>query len=252
MKTTTGIRDDGTCAVPGCGRTKARKASGMMVCSMHGQRHAKHGSFDLPARQPRPPVVHKDCSVDGCGEKANRVSYGLCEKHYMRVRRHGDTDLMTRRKDGGLIHSGGYILKHAPDHPLAGNCSRVYAHRIAYYDAHGAGPFDCHHCGKVVDWSFMHIDHLDDDPTNNDLANLVASCPVCNQARGRGKMIDTRRMASRRYSHNGITLSAGEWAARLGIARSSFLYRLKHWPADRAFSEKKGKFGPKRDHEWNS
>jgi hypothetical protein len=49
------------------------------------------------------------------------------------------------------------------------------------------------HCGTDwdVEWTYglpdgaLVVDHLDDDPTNNDPHNLVPSCFVCNIKRGK-------------------------------------------------------------------
>ncbi|HEJ0068213.1 TPA: HNH endonuclease [Citrobacter koseri] len=164
----------------------------------------------------------------------------------MRVRRHGSTDKKSTKKEGKLEHSGGYLLVYAPDHPLAGSSSRVYEHRKVYYDAHGAGPFNCHWCGKVVSWRDLHIDHLDDSKTNNKPSNLVASCPVCNQKRGRARMTKTMRENShRRYTVHGKSMCLNEWANYLGLSRASLEYRLNAgWDINRVFSPRTGNSGP--------
>jgi len=185
-----------------------------------------------------------ECSVEGCSNHANRVSYVLCEKHYGRLRRHGSTDLAQRYKDGKLEHSGGYLLVYAPDHPVA-TFSRAYEHRVVYYDNYGEGPFECHHCGTEVSWDTLHIDHLDDNKKNNDISNLVASCPTCNQARGRHKMVKSQRSKGINIEFNGVTKHVSEWANDLGISRTSLVSRLKKWPKERALTEPRGKFGPK-------
>lgn len=185
------------------------------------------------------------CSVEGCTNHANRVGAQMCEKHYMRMRRHGNTERLTTRKHCDLVHNGGdYLLVYAPDHPLARSSCRVYAHRIAYYDKHGKGPFECFHCGIPVTWAIMHVDHLDDDTQNNDLANLVASCPICNQARGRAKMKKTRQEQGLMIEFNGERLHVSEWAARLGMDRRSLRKRLLTWPLDKALTTAKGSSGP--------
>ncbi len=172
------------------------------------------------------------CQVPDCDKKAH--CQGLCSKHYSRQVRTGSTEKVSRAKPIDLVHVGGnYLLTHAPEHPLRrGKANRVYAHRIAFYDAHGEGPFTCHHCGKPVDWSFMHVDHLDDDTQNNHLTNLVASCPVCNQKRGFHKSKAANRARGQNITYGGKTLPVMEWAEILGLSRSGLKTRMSNWPLE--------------------
>lgn len=186
------------------------------------------------------------CSVQGCKliARANNTPY--CEKHYMRVRRHGSTERLSTLKPGNLTHSHGYVLVNAPDHCLSRNSNRAYEHRIVYHSHYGDGPFDCHWCGTQVTWDDVHIDHLDDCKTNNAVSNLVASCAVCNQKRGSEKMKAThRRKSHRRYTAHGKTMCLSEWAAHLGLSRASLQWRIdRGWPITRVFSPRIGKRGP--------
>lgn len=190
--------------------------------------------------------AHNVCEATDCGMSTRSRNSKYCEKHYMRIRRHGSTEKLSTRKEGKLEHSGGYLLVYAPEHPLAGCRSRVYEHRKVYYDIHGAGPFDCHWCGKSVNWDTLHIDHLDDCKTNNKPGNLVPSCPVCNQKRGIGKMTKKMREKSpRRYTAHGKTMCLNEWANYLGLSRASLDYRLNAgWCISRVFSPRIGNSGP--------
>lgn len=186
------------------------------------------------------------CKVEGCNKHANRVGAGLCEMHYARLRRNASLDLVKPAPEV-LEHSHGYLLDYAPGHPLetANGKGRVYQHRRVYYDAHGAGPFNCFHCGAVVVWGALHIDHLDDNKQNNTISNLAASCPVCNQQRGKQKMVDTLRV---RYGVTafGKTQTLNEWAAEYRISRPAIVDRLKRgWSAEDAIS------APSRKHRTN-
>ena len=78
-----------------------------------------------------------------------------------------------------------YKQEWSPGHPLARATAMIYVHRRVYREAHGEGPFACHWCSKSVTWRTMHVDHVDNDPTNNAIGNLVAACPRCNTTRGR-------------------------------------------------------------------
>jgi hypothetical protein len=121
-----------------------------------------------------------------------------------------------------------------------------YEHRVVFYDAHGAGPFRCHHCGAQVTWSDMHVDHLNDTPEDNRLGNLVASCPACNQKRGRPKMVASVRKQHAALTAFGRTQTVSEWAREVGISRAALKARVDGgWPLERALSEPRGLFGPR-------
>ena len=185
----------------------------------------------------------KMCEAPGCNRPARSGRAKYCEMHYYRLRRRGELTLRDPKPFIG--HSGGYIQERAPEHPLArGSYPYVFQHRKVYYDHHGAGPFCCHHCGVSVTWETLHIDHLDDDPKNNDLSNLAASCPKCNQARGWHKMRESMRAKFRTITHNGETLAVSEWSERTGIGRTTIQNRLKKgWSIARALSAPIGPTG---------
>lgn len=95
----------------------------------------------------------------------------------------------TRTKQGYRNYSRG------SDHPLAwGKKQRTIGeHRLVLYEKIGPGAHSCHWCGVRLIWAptLLHlgtiqrlvVDHLDDDPTNNDPANLVPACSRCNTLR---------------------------------------------------------------------
>lgn len=185
------------------------------------------------------------CCVDGCDKPATRVGAKMCERHYVRQHRNGTTKYVGNVIPGNRKHSGGYVLQAAPGHPRALGGYRAYQHRVVFTDKHGEGPFNCHWCDAVVTWSDMHVDHVDSDPTNNAIENLVASCADCNQRRGHEKIRATMR-ARYGITIDGETRTLNEWAAKAGISRSSIVARLKAgWEPKRAVFEPRGKFGPK-------
>lgn len=185
---------------------------------------------NTPAFSPR------KCSAADCGREATRVRSGLCEKHYYRVRRRGK--LTTLAEDTGqrpdLTHSHGYVLEHHPNHPIATQCqqSRVYQHRVRYYDAHGEGPFSCHWCGCQVTWSDMHVDHLNDVKSDNTITNLAATCAACNMGRAKGRVAATMRAKAKHvYEYQGERLTAGQWSARIGLTSNAIISRVaRGWP----------------------
>lgn len=187
----------------------------------------------------------KLCCVDGCGLEASRVGAQMCELHYMRVRRHGDTDRRSTLIQGSLLHTQGYLLLYEPDHPLRRRSPRVYAQRVVYHHEHGDGPFNCHWCGCKVTWDDMHVDHVDDNKQNNEPANLVASCPPCNQKRGKWKVVRSHRERTG-LTVNGKTRTLNEWSAEVGLARSAIQDRLrKGWTPEEAVLTPRGPSGPK-------
>lgn len=183
------------------------------------------------------------CSVMGCKRKIRSKKSGLCEMHYYRVRRTGVTYIKEKERKP-IAHTGGYVLIYAPSHPMAKK-SRAYEHRVVYYNKHGEGPFVCVWCGKIVYWDDLHIDHLNDIKTDNDIANLAASCPTCNLARGMDKMTKTHQRKGRMLTLGDETLCLSEWARRLGVSRYTIDTRiLRGWPLSRALTEKRGNSGP--------
>ena len=105
-----------------------------------------------------------------------------------------------RRPDGtpaeGFViwpKTGHIMLTMQQGHPLADRAGHIFEHRKVLYDEIGPGPHPCHWhpmsgCGNLtLEWADISVDHLDDDPTNNDLANLAVSCLRCNWGRSTAK-----------------------------------------------------------------
>lgn len=103
---------------------------------------------------------------------------------------------ITRNDDARLAHvetpKHPYQGMSAPNHPLATKSGHVGRHRAVLYDSIGPGPHECHWCGKEINWavgvrggpsSALVVDHLDNNPANNALSNLVPSCQACNKRR---------------------------------------------------------------------
>lgn len=89
---------------------------------------------------------------------------------------------------GSYEDSAGYrLLTGQYDHALSYENGVVSEHRKILYDSIGEGPHLCHWgCGKLLAWAGrdgIFVDHIDGDPSNNDLENLVPSCHQCNVRR---------------------------------------------------------------------
>jgi hypothetical protein len=86
----------------------------------------------------------------------------------------------------------GYVIVHAPAHPLANAHGWQFEHRIVLYDNIGPGTHACHWCKRPVSWALHYngdgglgVDHVDRVRTNNSIANLVPCCRSCNCKRRR-------------------------------------------------------------------
>lgn len=202
-------------------------------------------------RKPRAKVFRPFamCSVEGCGRDANRRGPGLCERHYYHKRRTGSPKPRApRARQEQYSDKHGYTHVYPPQgHPLSKGTRAVLQHRLLFFDAHGAGPHPCHWCGIYVEWSKLHVDHLNDMPGDNAPANLLPSCPGCNIARARRRSrVTMRERYEHRLAFDGQEMALSEWAARLGITTTSMRIRLaKGWPLERALTEPRGRFGPK-------
>ena len=190
----------------------------------------------------------QSCSVNGCSGKVRTKSSGLCTAHYMRKRRRGTVNsaLEESPPPKEARHTSGYILEYLPEHPLWPEThGRLYQHRRVFYDQHGRGPFPCHWCKAVVSWESMHVDHVNAVRHDNRVANLVASCPACNRARGLDAMRATHRANGKLLTYNGETKCLAEWAKDLGIRYQSLTYRLNSgWSVADALTTKRGRTGP--------
>ena len=179
------------------------------------------------------------CQTVGCGRVAARRKKTVCWPCYMRERRRGTTDYKTY--ENPYVSPHGYVRVTVPNHPLRidKSCKLEYQHRIVFYDAHGAGPFQCHWCGTEVIWSNMVIDHLNDIKTDNNISNLVPSCNYCNINRSTTKRKEThKRTRSPLLTVFGRTQYLADWASDLGITSKALSLRLRHgWSLERACSQ---------------
>jgi hypothetical protein len=104
----------------------------------------------------RSPVVGK-CSVEGCERKDSQK--GMCELHYLRVYRNGDTTTLLRAPAGaGTVTRNGYRTH-------AKKTKKTFEHRIVCERA----------LGKSLPSAAV-VHHIDENRLNNDPSNLVV-CP---------------------------------------------------------------------------
>lgn len=94
-------------------------------------------------------------------------------------------------------NKGSYVMTKAPQHPLSGKNGWLALHRAVLFDYLGPGEHLCYWCKRKIEWHkpaggpyllpAIHVDHLDDNPRNNRLWNLAASCERCNRGRSKGR-----------------------------------------------------------------
>lgn len=143
-----------------------------------------------------------------CGRSVSPSRGGtLCEKHYMRLHRHG----YDKQPESGraCYSSGGYVVEYYPQHAIANKNGTIYQHRRVYYDVHGDGPFACHWCGCVVTWKTLHVDHFNNNKTDNAPNNLLAACEPCNHMRGHAIKFLNLVYANRLVEIAGLPLEIG-------------------------------------------
>lgn len=148
------------------------------------------------------------CKIGGCETEAMYKNDQVCQKHYFRKMRTGSYELSNRRRYK-VQNPAGYIKIYEPSHELANSGGYVYEHRFVYYES-GKQVDSCEICGCVISWADCHIDHIDQDVTNNKLQNLRPLCRGCNVFRGRPFDCGTKNI----IEIDGIRLSAMAWARR--------------------------------------
>lgn len=151
-------------------------------CVMHYHRVKTHG--DPYAN----PLIRAGdtCEAPDCKAPPSQGRY--CGTHRARLTRLGTFDLRVRDR---YRHSSGYWHVKRPDHPLAHASGWLREHRAVLFDSIGPGEHECHWCQMTVSWDESYprsmaglvVDHVDEDPGNNDPSNLVPSCAPCNLAR---------------------------------------------------------------------
>lgn len=116
------------------------------------------------------------------------------------------------------MNPAGYHLIFEPSHPLAQRGGYVYEHRFVLFNAVGRSINACEKCGKEWSWDDIycsHVDHINDDKSDNRVENLRPLCNACN----------TRRAAPEQHTivgrHaitcDGKTMTAAEWAREPGV-----------------------------------
>jgi hypothetical protein len=152
------------------------------------------------------------CKIEGCDRAADYKADQVCQKHYFRMIRYGTYEL-TRSRKYRISNPAGYQKIYEPLHPLANSDGYVYEHRKVYFDQVSSVVSGCDMCSDPQNWESCHIDHIDDDVTNNGKENLRVTCRACNVFRAH----TADSMGKVHLTVNGVTMSAHAWARQEGV-----------------------------------
>jgi len=172
-----------------------------------------------------------ECKIDGCGREAAYKKQQVCQKHYFRFMRNGyyhkkesrDPSKHNRKKAYRINNPAGYQSLHEPDHPLADKRGYVYEHRLVYFNTFNGVADYCELCGDPVNWKTCHIDHIDEDVTNNNEGNLRCLCIGCNTFRGHSRT----SMGKFFLTIDGKTMTASAWARMPNVVVHSATIRRR-------------------------
>jgi len=192
------------------------------------------------------------CKIEDCEKEAMYKAAQVCQKHYFRYMRNGTYHLLGTRTHLGPIsrryrtqNPAGYYSVYEPDHFLSWANGYVYEHRKVYFDEIEKSPAKCLLCLNEINWKSLHIDHIDNDVTNNKSNNLRPLCRSCNVFRGH----TNDSMGTFILSINGKTMSASAWARQPGskVCCSTIRYRKR-----KGYSDYDAVYGEKVTHKNSS
>jgi len=172
--------------------------------------------------------------------------------HYFRMMRNGKYNLKTKEEKKKIkrlnkyrvVTPNGYHKVYEPDCPISEKSGYIFEHRYIVYQKMGSLLGVCRKCNKDIDWSTVHIDHINNDKTDNRIENLRPLCRACNVMRGHA--IGTKsNIYSNILTINGISKSAREWSVQDGVSvRLETILRRKK----AGYSDYYAVFGKKRTH----
>jgi len=180
------------------------------------------------------------CEISGCLKRSRNKSGGPCEMHYYRKRRTGSYDAPKYKHR--TVTSHGYVVVTDWGHPLASKKTGwVYEHRKVLFDSVAGRCPNCDLCGRDLQWSSCHADHINENKQDNRIENIRALCVRCNTHRC-GKSVEASRSRSVFLTVDGVTRTAAEWASlpHVKVSKSAILRRKKSGMSDcdAIFSEK--------------
>ena len=188
------------------------------------------------------------CKVEGCGKEARYKAACLCQMHYFRMRRNGDTETHRTPARQRYEDDRGYQFVYAPKHSLTPK-GQLYVpeHRKILYEAIGPGPMSCEICGAPLTWRTCQADHIDENPRNNDRKNLRPLCRRCNVWRSMPPAAQ-RMKGVVVLTFGGQSKTANEWARDPRVHVSGRTIRARKCAG---MTDEQALFGEKRTHNGN-
>lgn len=187
------------------------------------------------------------CKIRGCDRESQYKAQDVCQKHYFRFMRTGSYE--KSKPKYRKSNPKGYQTIYKPSHPLSHKDGYVYEHRFVVYEEIGENLSSCEICEKPVTWKTVHIDHIDNDVTNNERRNLRPLCRVCNV--GRSDRPQHTYHGRGAITWSGETKTPNEWGKddRIPVRGHTIRQRLK-----RGLSVEDALFMPlkkHKPHKWN-
>ena len=186
-----------------------------------------------------------ECTIDKCLKEIAYKERQICQMHYFRYMRNGTYELIQSRKYR-ISNPAGYQKIFEPDHELANSDGYIYEHRFIVFNRYGHNLPDCELCGAPTNWKTCHIDHIDEDVSNNNPNNIRPVCRPCNTMRSRIKNPEHIHLNHTAITCRGETKTAAEWARHEGvkIACATIRFRLR-----KGMAAEEAIFSPRKTHQ---
>ena len=150
----------------------------------------------------------------------------VCQMHYFRFMRTGTYD--KRKPKYRVVNPAGYQSIYEPEHETSDNRGYSFEHRFVLFNKSGHSLKVCSICKKPWSWSggrSSHVDHIDEDVTNNHVSNLRTLCNACNTRRGRKPEHEYEHIKAVEY--NGEVKSIKEWSNQDFVPVEHFTIRRR-------------------------
>ena len=159
------------------------------------------------------------CKIDGCDRDIMYKSKRVCQKHYFRYMRYGTYELTAKPRKEKRSHSSGYVLVFMPEHPLSNSKGELYEHRFVMYEKYGDEIPNCEFCGAETRWDSRatHVDHINEDKSDNRYENLRILCNSCNVKRSINPENYIEKKGTHTFTIDGVSGTASWWSRQDGV-----------------------------------